>query len=163
MQTDETNKIEARIKDSRAKLLATVDGLDEAAWEWQPDDGRWSVRLTLAHVGSAQWSHLQVAKRLVAGESLDIPGFDLDAWNDTHVAQRADWSVEQVLADLDAAQQATLAFLPGLDAEQLTRTGAHPALGTVSVSQVLRVISVHDGMHRRDLLNLLREMEKARR
>jgi hypothetical protein len=161
MQTDETKKIEAKIKASRAKLLGSVDGLDEAAWEWRPEHGRWSVRLTMAHVGSAQWSHLEVAKRLAAGKPLDIPDFDLDTWNNAHVAERIDWSVEQVLADLDAAQQATFAFLRELDAEQLAITGRHPALGEASVSQVLRVISVHDGMHRRDILNLLNEMGEA--
>ena len=61
------------------------------------------MRLTLAHVGSAQRSHLEVAERLVSGETLDMPGFELDTWNEAAVADRADWSVDQVLADLDAA------------------------------------------------------------
>jgi uncharacterized damage-inducible protein DinB len=155
---DEIAKIERKIVAARARLLETVERLDEAAWEWRPGDERWSVRLTLAHVGAAQWSHLEVARRLVAGEPVDIPGFELDAWNNAQVAKRHDWPVERVLADLEAAQGATLAFLAGLSIEELDITGRHPALGEVSVRQVLRVVAVHDGMHRRDVLNLLREM-----
>lgn len=158
MPMDGITQIEAKIVTARAKLLATVEGIDERAWEWRPGEGRWSVRLTLAHVGSAQWSHLEVAQRLVAGEPVDLPGFELDAWNNAQVAKRADWPAEKILADLEAAQQATLTFLKGLDAAKLAITGAHPALGEVSVGQVLRIISVHDGMHRRDVLCLLREM-----
>jgi uncharacterized damage-inducible protein DinB len=158
MPTDETHKIEDRITAARAKLLATVEGLDAAAWDWRPDDGRWSVRLTLAHVGSAQWSHLEVARRLLAGEPMEIPGFDLDAWSKAHVEERADWPLAQVLSDLDAAQRATLGFLQDLSTEDLALVGNHPALGKVNVGQVLRVIAVHDGMHRRDILSLLREM-----
>lgn len=159
MQNDATVKIEAKLTTSRARLLDTVSGLDEAAWDWRQEGSRWSVRLTLAHVGSAQWSHLEVAQRLVAGQQVDIPGFDLDEWNEANVARRADWTPEQVLTDLEAAQKETLAFLKGLDGDQLAITGTHPALGEVSVSQVLRIIPVHDGMHRRDILKLRQEME----
>jgi uncharacterized damage-inducible protein DinB len=158
---DEIAKIEDKIVAARVRLLKMVEGLDEAAREWQPGDDRWSVRLTLAHVGSAQWSHLEVAQRLVAGERLDLPGFELDAWNDAQVAKRADWPIERVLADLEAAQRATLAFLAGLSIEELDITGVHPALGEVSVRQVLRIVAVHDGIHRRDVLQLLHQMGKA--
>jgi uncharacterized damage-inducible protein DinB len=158
---DEITNIEGKLTAARAKLLDAVEGLDEAAWDWRPEDGRWSVRLTLAHVGAAQWSHLEVARHLVAGEPIEIPGFELDAWNAAAVAQRAGWSVDQVLSDLDAAQAATLAFLRELDVEKLAISGSHPALGEVSVSQVLRVIGVHDSMHRRDVLGLLRERDEG--
>jgi uncharacterized damage-inducible protein DinB len=155
---DKVRQIKQKLAAARGKLLATVEGLDAAQWDWQPEDGRWSVRLTLAHVGSAQWSHLQVARWLAAGETVDLTGFDLDAWNEAHVAERADWPVDQVLADLEAAQQASFAFLEGLDAQTLARTGTHPALGEMSVGQVIRVIGLHDNLHRRDLLRLLDEM-----
>ena len=74
------------------------------------------------------------------------------------MAKRAEWSVEQVLADLHAAQEATFEFLEGLDAEGLAATGAHPALGEMSVGQILRVIGLHDNLHRRDLVQLRQEM-----
>jgi uncharacterized damage-inducible protein DinB len=158
MQADERHKIAERITSARAKLLAAVEGLEAAAWEWRPGDGRWSVRLTLAHVGEAQWSHLEVARRAVAGEPMDLPGFDLEAWNAAAVAERAAWPVERVLADLDAAQEATLAFLEELPGGQLAVTESHPALGEMSVGQALRIIAVHDSMHRRDIVKLLEEM-----
>jgi uncharacterized damage-inducible protein DinB len=161
MQTDEITKIEGKVTAARARLLAVAEGLSDGEWEWQPGDGRWSVRLTLAHVGSAQWNHLEVAGRLAAGEATDIPGFDLDAWNAGAVVQRADWSVSQVLADLDAAHQETLAFLSELDPEKLSASGSHPALGEVTVGQVLRIIPIHDNMHRRDVLGLLAEMKST--
>ena len=152
------DQVRERLGSARAKLLAVVEGLDEAAWDWRPGDGRWSVRLTLAHVGSAHWSHLEVARSLVAGEMIDLPGFELDEWNESRVAERADWSPLKILADLKAAQDATLAFITGLEAKDLETRGVHPVLGEVSVDQVLRVIALHDSLHRRDILRLLRQM-----
>ena len=157
---EEIQQIEKRLESARAKLLASVEGLDEAAWDWRPTDGRWSVRLTLAHVGSAHWSHLEVARRITEGRTVDLPGFVLDEWNEARVAERADWTREQVLADLQSAQQATAVFMAGLDAEALGARGEHPALGEVNAGEALRVIALHDGLHRREILKLRREMDE---
>ena len=151
-------QIEKRLDVARAKLLVSVEGLDEAAWNWQPADGRWSVRLTLAHVGSAHWSHLEVARRIAEGRSVALAGFDLDEWNEIRVAERAGWSREQVLADLQAAQQATAAFVAELTQEELEARGEHPVLGKVNLGQALRIIALHDSLHRREILKLRREM-----
>lgn len=160
MQPEEITKLKDRIRTARGKLLAAVDGLDRGSWDWRPVDGRWSVRLTLAHVGSAQWDHLEVLNRLLAGEPTAMSGFDLDAWNAASVAKRDDWMPARILADLAAAQQETMALLDTLDDGQLMVTGTHPALGKISVAQVLRIIALHDGLHRRDVLQLLREMDE---
>jgi uncharacterized damage-inducible protein DinB len=160
MATDETKKIERKILDARSQLLAAVESLDSVGWEWRPDAETWSARMTLAHVGSAQWDHLQVARRLIAEEPTHLPDFDLDAWNAAAVEERAGWPVDQVLADLEAAQEATVALLHSLEDEMLTVTGTHPAWGEVSLRQVLRIIPLHDSMHRRDILKLRKALDK---
>jgi len=156
---EEIQQIEKRLESARAKLLASVEHLDQVAWNWQPADGRWSVRLTLAHVGSAHWSHLEVARRIAEGGTVELTGFDLDAWNNARVAERVSWTREQVLADLQAAQQATTVFLATLDEETLEARGTHPVLGEVNVGQALRVIALHDSLHRREILKLELEMD----
>ena len=49
--------------------------------------------------------------------------------------------------------------MASLDAEKLEARGAHPALGEVSVGQALRIIALHDSLHRREILKLRREMD----
>ena len=155
---DEIDKIRDKLTTARGRLLAAVDGLEEYAWEWCPPNGSWSVRLTLAHVGSAQWSHLEVARLLLEGQPVNIVDFDLDSWNAAQVAQRAEWPVADVLTDLASGHQVALAFLDSLAPSELAIAGLHPALGEVSVGQVLRVIALHDNLHRRDIQRLLRDM-----
>ena len=159
---DEIKKIEGKVLAARSRLLAAAEGLDNEGWEWRPDDNAWSVRLTLAHVGSAQWDHLQVVRRLIAGEPTALPDFDLDTWNAAAVEQRAEWPVAQVLADLEAAQEATVALLHSLDDQALAVTGTHPALGEVSVQQVLRIIPLHDNLHQRDIRKLRKAMDREK-
>ncbi len=161
MKADTTETIRDRIVTARSRLLASVAGLTSESWGWEPGGGRWSIAETLAHVGAAQWSHLDAARRFLDGEQTGIQGFDLNAWNRAAVAEREGWTVQQILQDLDAAGQETLEFLATLGPDDMRTTGFHPALGTVSVAQVLRVIAIHDGMHRKDILALLEEMSKS--
>ena len=76
MRGSEVARIRDKLLASRAALLAAVEGLDDREWEWRPNQERWSVRQTLAHVGSAERSHLQVARAFVSGEAIAIAGFD---------------------------------------------------------------------------------------
>lgn len=161
MKPDATMTIREKIVTSRSRLLATVEGLASKSWDWRPPGGRWSVAETLAHVGAAQWSHLDVARRILAGEPTEIQEFDLDAWNSAAVAERRTWTAQQILQDLHAAGRETLRFLSTLGPDDLSAAGSHPALGAVSVAQVLRVVAIHDNMHRRDILALLEAQSES--
>ncbi|MFB0533819.1 MAG: DinB family protein, partial [Anaerolineae bacterium] len=67
----------AKLAATREEILQTVEGLDEKALTWQPGDGRWSIKETLAHLASAEGSHRQVAQDIAAGQTVDVPDFDL--------------------------------------------------------------------------------------
>jgi hypothetical protein len=92
------------------------------------------------------------------GESVDIPGFDLDGWNASQIEERDDWTIDRILQSLEAGQREAFAFLGELDDERLAIAGSHPALGKATVSQVLRIIALHDEIHRRDIAKLKAEM-----
>ena len=51
---------------ARPDILQTIEGLEEGALTWQPGDGRWSTKETLAHLASAEGSHRQVAQTIAA-------------------------------------------------------------------------------------------------
>ena len=161
MPADEIAKIRGKVTASRARLLAEVEGLQGRHWDWHSADDHFSVRQTLSHVGSAQRNHLQVAHSILSGTAINLPEFDLNTWNVAQVAKRGGWTPDEVLADLRGAHEETLAFLDGLDSEKLTLTGSHPALGEVSVGQVLRIIALHDGIHRREIARLRAEMRRV--
>ncbi len=59
------------------------------------------------------------------------------------------YSLDQLLAAFEQARAKNLATLSDLHItpEQLTRTGTHPALGTVTLSQLLATWVVHDLNH----------------
>ena len=101
---------QARLRESLdsalANMMAVLPGADnEPGWELPTAEEGWTVRQTLAHLGSSEASMNQlIAMALAAhrngltmtGEALrgkDGSPFDRDRWNDRQVAKRVIWCV----------------------------------------------------------------------
>lgn len=147
---------------TREEILQTIEGLDEGALTWQPGDGRWSIKETLAHLASAEGSHRQVAQTIAAGQTVDMPDFDLNAWNAARVAERRQQSMDEILEEMAAERQRTLSALRDLEDEALDRQGLHPVLGETTVLKVFRIIPIHERWHLKDIKQLSEEQGEQR-
>jgi uncharacterized damage-inducible protein DinB len=147
---------------AREEILQTMEGLDEGALTWQPGDGRCSIKETLAHLASAEGSHRQVAQAIAAGQTWDVPDFDLDTWNASQVAKRRQRSIDEILEEMAAERQRTLSALQDLEGEALDRQGLHPILGETTVLKVFRIIPIHERWHLKDIKQLLEEQGERR-
>ena len=147
---------------AREEILQTIKGLDEGTLTWKPGDGRWSIKETLAHLASAEESHRQVAQAIAAGQTVDVPGFDLDTWNAARVAERRQQSIEEILEEMTTERQRTLSALQDLENEALDRQGPHPALGEITVLKVFRIIPIRERWHLKDIKQLLEEQGEQR-
>lgn len=153
------HRILPRIEATREELLAFVDGLDEAVLAWHPPGGGWSIRENLAHLADAEHGHRRFAQAVLAGQPVRIEGFDLDRWNEERVARREGQSVGEILDALRAERQETLALVSTIPPGAWEKRGDHPALGELSVQQVIKVIGVHERMHLREMRQLLEASE----
>ena len=153
------NKVLPRMKAIHAELLSLVGSLDQTSLTWRPPDGAWSIRDNLAHLVDAERAHRRFVQLVLEGRPTRIEGFDLDRWNAEHVARRAGQSVDEILDDLDAERQETLAFIAALPADAWDKRGDHPAVGEVSVNHVAKFISVHQRMHLKEIRRLLKAQE----
>ena len=147
---------------ARGEILQTIEGLGEGALTWQPGDGRWSIKETLAHLASAEESHRQVAQAIAAGQTVDVPDFDLDNWNAARVAERRQQSIDQILEEMAVERQRTLISLQDLEDDVLDRQGLHPVLGETTVLKAFRIIPIHERMHLKDIRQLLEEQRAQR-
>ena len=151
-----------KLASARGEILQTIEGLDGEALTWQPGDDRWSIKETLAHLASAEGSHRQVAQAIAVGQTVDVPDFDLDAWNAARVAERRQRSTDEILEEMAAERQRTLSALQDLEDEVLDHQGLHPALGETTVLKVLRIIPIHERWHLKDIQQLLEEQGEQR-
>lgn len=146
----------SKMQATRDELLSFVQGLDEASLTWHPPDGGWSIRDNLAHLVDAEHAHRRFVQAVLEGRSVHLDGFDLDRWNEEHVARHAGQSVGEILDALRAEREETLILIVDIPPDAWDRRGGHPALGEVSVWHVIRTIGVHERMHLREMRKLLK-------
>ena len=155
------DKILPKMEATRAELLALVDHLDQFALTWRPPEGGWSIRDNLAHLADAERAHRRFVQAVLKGRSTRLEGFDLDRWNEEHVARRATQSTDEIFDALRTERQATMAFIADLPHDAWNKVGDHPALGEVSVNQVVRIIGVHERMHLKEIRLLLEAYQEG--
>lgn len=149
------DQILPKMQVTRDQLLALVENLEQDDLAWRLSGKGWSIRDNLAHLTDAERAHRGFVNAVLEGRAVRLEGFDLDRWNEEHVARRAEQSTEDILSDLRAQRQETLAFIAIIPSDAWEKRGNHPALGEVSVRQVIKVIGVHERMHLKQIRWLL--------
>jgi hypothetical protein len=116
---------------------------------------------TLRNEGENTWSVVDIVAHLIYGERTDwVPRAKMilqfgegqtfepfDRWG--HLRESQGKSLEQLLDEFARVRSESLFELHGLNLrrEDLERRGRHPALGVVSLSQLLATWAVHDLTH----------------
>jgi DinB superfamily len=127
-------------------LRALLAGLP-AAWADTPDvDGGWRPRDVVGHLISAELDDwIPRTRRIVDhGTSLAFDPFDRFA----HVERDAGATLDELVARFAELRAENLATLEALVTEaDLDRRGLHPALGEVTLRELLSTWAVHDLDH----------------
>jgi len=148
----------ARLRKGGRKTAESFGSLNDDQWRLVLYEGppAWTVRDLLAHFLSAEEGLLRVAQGIAAGGPGAPEGFDYDEHNAAEQARLAGLSPGELLADLAAAREATIAWVAELDDTALDRVGHHPALGNITLETLITTIYGHQLMHVRELRAVLR-------
>jgi hypothetical protein len=113
---------------------------NESENTWSPFD----IVVHLIHAERTDWMP-RVKTILEHGESRDFPPFD--RWGEIHESQSR--CLAQLLEEFARVRAESLQELRNLDLkpEDMERRGRHPALGSVTLSQLLATWAVHDLNH----------------
>jgi uncharacterized damage-inducible protein DinB len=135
------------LAEARNQLLALCRQMTEQEWSLPTDDGLWTVKDNVLHVSISEPGLVRLAKKALQGEPLRSPDFDLDYYNERQVAKYREKTVDEIIADLEAARTATLAFIESLQDRDLDREAEDKYFGRVTVEYLLRRIATHDRHH----------------
>jgi hypothetical protein len=132
--------------------------------EWQSTvygEPNWSAYNLMAHFISAEEHLLELAQN-VAGNGPGAPeGFELDEFNAQEQNRFQGFSIQALLDALEKARQRTIEWARSLTDEQLEKKGRHPALGQISVEDMLTAVYGHQILHMRDLVRFHREKKES--
>lgn len=101
----------------------------------------------------------------VAAEGGGGATFDVDAWNEAQVAKRMDWSLDQILAEMDETRSEVHRIMQRFDSRVLEGTMDFPGdknrpPSKVNFYQYLRAWVRHDPAHAGDMLRALPERRR---
>ena len=147
----QSEKLRQRLLDSRRDLLAAVENLGPAELTAPTSSAGWAVHDVLAHLAGAELGHQQVIRALLAGDTPDTTGFDLDAFNAADVAARRNASLPALLNELAANRLATLALLDSISPDDWDRAGYHPGGFDTTVAGVFRISAIHEKRHVKEI------------
>lgn len=138
----------ARLAAERARLLMQVLGLDEQTLTGVIMAGDWTVKDLLAHQGAWDRWQANVMASLVRGEVPDLSALDdFDASNAAFVAERRQWSLKEVIAELQAARADWVTWLEGLTEEEFFQPRSFNEYDWCFDGGPLRVQWEHDADH----------------
>ena len=134
-----------------ALLRAEIGSLPERVVAWHPAPGEWCVKDVLGHLIEAERRGFAGRIRIILGA--DTPA--LERWDPPEVARaRGDCAkpAATLLEELADMRQASVALVSGLKAADLDRAGAHPAVGRLTIGDLLQEWVHHDRNHVRQAL-----------
>ncbi len=107
-----------------------------------PAPNEWSALDCLCHLfDTEKWVFPARVQALLTGQNM--VAFDPD----TQGTQSTMWNPEQLAAEFARLRKDSLAALEQITIQDLTRTGQHSELGTVTLGELLNEWAAHDLMH----------------
>lgn len=150
-------------------LLARTPAVLDALLRDLPDswilgnegEGTWSAIEIVAHLIHGERTDWMVRTRMILRHADTQPFEPFDRWGHTRDMQGK--SVGQLLDEFAGARAHNLAELRTLDLspEDLERRGRHPALGVVTLSQLLATWAAHDLTHLHQLSRVMAHQYRA--
>jgi hypothetical protein len=153
---------EFKLADTVALLTRTPAALDALLRELPPlwvhgneGEGTWSAFDIVGHLVSGERSDWLPRVRILLehGEACSFPPFDRFA----QFQERRDRTLQQLLTDFACLRRENLDALLALNLqpEDMNRRGNHPALGVVTLSELLATWAVHDLTHLHQLSRVM--------
>ena len=129
-----------------AVLRALLAGIDNA-WTDTPDvDGGWRPRDVVGHLISAETNNYLARAERILESGTAVPFDTFDRFQ--HVERDSDRSLDTLLDVFASLRKENLGRIAKrISAADLDRKGMHPALGEVTIRQLLSTWAVHDLDH----------------
>jgi len=151
-------RLATRLRLSERATREFFGGLNADDWDQTVyrEDSQWSVRAILAHFVSAERAMRELLQDILAGKPGAPPDFNIDEFNRTEVEILELQDPQTLLNDFTEARAATVEITERMNTDDMQRRGCHPWLGYASVSNIIKLIYLHNQIHERDIRRALR-------
>ncbi len=146
-----------KLTQSRAELMAALEGLSPAEWETPvySEGDTWTVATVVGHLADSERGMSIHVHKIRKGQPTIPEDFDVERWNAGVKERIGDRTPEELLALLESVRAKTLEVMASLGEEEWTLTGRHPSRGVITVEEYYETIYGHERMHAADIRQAL--------
>jgi uncharacterized damage-inducible protein DinB len=151
------------LEETRAKFLASIDGLSDAQWTFKAAPDRWSIAEVAEHIAVSETTILQLVTDRVlkspkapAGEVRPADAKIIEVITDRSSKAQAPeflrptnrWSTREALRnDFEAARKRTVEYVKTTQDDLRGHSMAHPAMKTIDGYQWVLLLAAHSARH----------------
>ena len=154
---DSPDRLAARMQSEGEKTAAFFEVLTPEAWQLQVYEAGtcWTVRQILAHFVSTEGGFGDLMENILSGGAGTPDDFDIDRYNERHVADLNARETGELIELYRAARQENIHLVQGMQPADLERQGRHPFLGVVPLEEIVKLLYRHNQIHLRDVRRLM--------
>jgi hypothetical protein len=139
-------------------LRLLMGGLSEEDTQWKPAANRWSIAEVLEHLSHVEGHCFRTrVERMVSENNPAIEPYDQEAY--FAAGQYSGREAEDSFDHFEEQRELNLEYLHELPATAASRTGAHPELGVMTVSNLMNEWAFHDLGHIRQIAEIIRALK----
>ena len=151
--SDRADKLAQQLERNLQQLIAETSSLEINSGQNVYDDGPsdWAVIDVIHHLATAETEFLSLFHNILEGGEGVSTDFSVDKFNEENRLDHSEMDIRATIQIWKNARQEMIQFVQGLEDDQLDMMGRHPFLGISTLSQMIKLISIHALTHFRDV------------
>ncbi|MCC6299169.1 MAG: DinB family protein [Anaerolineales bacterium] len=154
----EITELADKLKSEGEKFYAIFAGLTDDQWQAEvyTEGETWTLRNLLSHFVTSERGLVKLFERIrTTGEGAS-EDFSIDRYNAAQQARTKDVLPRDLLEQYKEVRSNSVAWVSGLNEEELEITGRHPFLGVSKIRDMIKMLYIHNQNHFRDMRKALK-------
>jgi len=146
-----------RVKGEGEKVVSYFSSLSDEKWaaEVYTEGDIWTVHNILVHFVTAERGLLKLFINIREGGLGASDDFSIDRYNARQQEKAKHLSTEELLDQFVEVRGDLSRWVSNLSLEDLQKEGRHPFMGQVQLSEMIKMVYLHNTMHFRDFRKLV--------
>lgn len=159
MNLKNLNQTASMLRNTPSVIRTLLSPLKEESLNVNEGEGTWTIKEVLAHLIVCEKTNWPLRIKLILSEN-HKPFEPMDM--NIHLEMAAENTIEELLLEFETLRAANVSELEAyqLSDTDLKKTGTHPKLGQVRLSEVISTWATHDLSHLSQILRIMAKQNK---
>ena len=147
-----------KLKSEGERMASIFAALPDDQWsqEVYTEGTTWTIRNILSHFVTSERGLVKLFEQIRQGGTGSPDDFSIDRYNAAMQERTKEMSPQELLGQYKDVRARTVAWVSGLQDDELEITGRHPFLGQTVLREMIKMLYIHNLTHYRDMKKTLK-------